>query len=65
MGGRPGHGVFVIERTADGTTLFTWSEDLVVPWWLARLGQKLAECFVLGPIWRRNLAALKLQVENG
>ena len=61
-----GHGVFVIERTADGTTLFTWSEDLVVPWWLGgRLGQKLAGRFVLGPTWRRNPAALKLQVDNG
>jgi hypothetical protein len=61
-----GHGVFSIEHTSRGTTRFTWSEDLVFPWWLGgRLGQKVAGRFVLGPIWRRNLAALKSRVEAG
>jgi hypothetical protein len=60
-----GHGVFSIERNSDGTTRFTWSEDLVFPWWLGgRLGQRIGGRFVLGPLWRRNLTALKAKVER-
>jgi hypothetical protein len=60
-----GHGVFSIERITDDVTRFTWSEDLVFPWWLGgRFGERIGGRFVLGPIWRRNLKALKALVEG-
>lgn len=46
-------------------TLFAWEERLSFPWWLGgRLGTAVAGPAVLRPIWRRNLRALKLQIES-
>ncbi len=50
----------------DGTrTRFAWDERLSFPWWLGgRLGAAVASPAVLRPIWRRNLRALKRQIES-
>ena len=60
-----GVGRFTIEPIDLGRrTLFTWAEDLTVPWWMggpigAFIGGKVA----LRPIWKRNLRNLKRLVE--
>ncbi len=58
-----GTGVFTIEPIGDRTR-FTWSENLDFPWYLGgRLGEIVGAKLVLGPIWRRNLAALRRIVD--
>jgi hypothetical protein len=57
-----GAGVFTIEATPEAPTRtrFTWTERLDFPWYLGgRLGALVGGKLVLGPIWRRNLKALK------
>lgn len=59
-----GSGRFVLSAVAGGTR-FTWTEQLMFPWWL---GGPITAWFakpVLGWIWRRNLEGLKRRVENG
>jgi hypothetical protein len=71
-----GTGVFTIEPITGpgepiaGTgsnptrTRFTWSEQLDFPWYLGgRLGEIVGGRLVLGPIWRRNLKALRRLVD--
>jgi hypothetical protein len=62
-----GSGVFTLEAMAGGTrTRFTWSESLEFPWYFGgHLGERFAGRFILGPLWRRNLRALKSLVESG
>jgi carbon monoxide dehydrogenase subunit G len=58
-----GSGVFTIEPIGTGTR-FTWSENLDFPWYLGgRLGEIIGGKLVLGPIWRRNLKALRRLVD--
>ena len=46
-------------------TRFTWTEELVFPWWLGGpLGALVGGRVVLGAIWRRNLRALARIVES-
>lgn len=59
-----GTGVFTIESDGDDTTRFTWSENLAFPWYVGgRLGARTVAVFVLGPLWRRNLARLRSQID--
>ncbi len=63
-----GTGVFTIEPigSAAARTRFTWSEDLDFPWFFGgRLGEIVAGKLILGPIWKRNLRALRRIVEQG
>ena len=63
-----GSGVFTIEPVgSEGRrSRFTWSERLDFPWFFGgRLGEIVGGKLVLGPIWRRNLKALKRLVEAG
>lgn len=56
-----GTGRFTLSPTAEGTR-FTWSEDLVLPWYFgARMGQRPAS-MVLERVWRRNLRALRARI---
>jgi len=58
-----GSGVFTIEPIGTRTR-FTWSENLDFPWYLGgRLGEIVGGKLVLGPIWRRNLKALRRLVD--
>ena len=62
-----GSGVFTLEPLgSEGRrTRFTWSERLDFPWFFGgRLGEIVGGKLVLGPIWRRNLKALKRLVED-
>ncbi len=62
-----GSGVFTIEPVgSEGRrSRFTWSEQLDFPWFFGgRLGEIVSGKLILGPIWRRNLKALKRLVER-
>lgn len=51
--------------TSGGRTLFAWEERLLFPWWLGGpLGAAIAGPLVLRPLWKRNLKALKRQIES-
>ncbi len=56
-----GIGRFTLTPSDDGT-LFTWSEDLTLPWYFgSRLGQQPAS-MVLERVWRRNLRTLRARI---
>jgi uncharacterized protein YndB with AHSA1/START domain len=58
-----GKGSFILERTSDGKTLFTWEENLNFPF---LLGGKITGFFakpVLRKIWEKNLYKLKQLIE--
>lgn len=61
-----GSGRFTIRPLGDGTrSAFTWSESLDFPWFFGgRIGEVVAGKAILGPIWARNLKALKKLVED-
>lgn len=61
-----GTGVFTLTPIDLGRrTRFTWSEELVFPWWLGGpLGALIGGKVVLGAIWRRNLRALDRIVDG-
>jgi len=61
-----GNGVFTLEPVGGGQrTRFTWSENLDFPWFFGgRLGEIVAGRLILGPIWKRNLKALKKLVDD-
>ncbi len=49
----------------DRRTRFTWTEELVFPWWLGGpIGALVGGRAVMGAIWRRNLRALAKIVES-
>jgi hypothetical protein len=59
-----GTGEFTLHAIDDSRTKFTWSEELVFPWWLGGpLGALVGGQIVMKAIWRRNLRALKKIVE--
>ena len=61
-----GTGEFTLQPIDDSRTKFTWSEELVFPWWLGGpLGALVGGQIVMKAIWRRNLRALKKIVEAG
>ena len=61
-----GSGHFTLEPIDLGRrTRFTWTEELVFPWWLGgALGALVGGRLVMGAIWRRNLRALARIVES-
>lgn len=60
-----GTGEFTLEAIDASRTRFTWSEELVFPWWLGGpLGALVGGQVVMKAIWRRNLRALKRIVES-
>jgi hypothetical protein len=59
-----GRGRFTLQRRPRGRTRFTWTEQLVFPWWMGGvLGTVVAQP-VLRAVWRRNLRRLKTQIEE-
>lgn len=58
-----GQGRFDLDAVAGGTR-FTWSEQLVFPWWLGGPVTALVATPFLTWIWRRNLLQLRLRVER-
>ena len=60
-----GTGEFTLEAVEGTRTRFTWTEELVFPWWLGGpLGAFVGGNIVMKAIWRRNLKALKRLVEQ-
>jgi uncharacterized protein YndB with AHSA1/START domain len=61
-----GSGHFTLEPIDLGRrTRFSWTEELVFPWWLGGpLGALVGGRVVMGAIWRRNLRALARIVES-
>lgn len=60
-----GEGRFTLRTVDNGGTTFEWAETLHLPWWFGgRVGEVVARP-VLTAIWRRNLRALRDQVERG
>ncbi len=61
-----GTGHFSLEPIdLDRRTRFTWTEELVFPWWLGGpIGALVGGRVVMGAIWRRNLRALAKIVES-
>lgn len=59
-----GEGRFTL-HAAGKQTRFEWEEKLRFPWWLGGpIGATIAGPLVLRPLWKRNLCALKRQVES-
>jgi uncharacterized protein YndB with AHSA1/START domain len=59
-----GTGAFTLRDAGRGRTEFLWDETLTFPWWMgASLGAR-AGAVVLARIWKRNLRALKQQIET-
>ena len=59
-----GTGEFTLEAIDAQRTRFTWSEELVFPWWLGGpIGALVGGQIVMKAIWRRNLRELKRLVE--
>ena len=64
VGAVGGDGVFTLTAIEASRTHFAWDERLQFPWWLGGgVGASVAGRIVLGPIWKRNLRALKTQIE--
>ena len=61
-----GSGHFTLEPIDLGRrTRFTWTEELVFPWWLGGpIGALVGGRVVMGAIWRRNLRTLARIVES-
>jgi Polyketide cyclase / dehydrase and lipid transport len=59
-----GAGRFSLTSVGPSSTEFTWSEQLVFPWWMGGAFGAAAARPVLRAIWRRNLRRLKAIVES-
>ena len=60
-----GTGAFTLAALSDDRTEFTWTEELVFPWWLGGpVGALVGGKVVLGRVWRGNLTNLKRLVES-
>ena len=64
QGAVTGNGRFTIGAEG-GRTRFTWTEELYFPWWMGGPAGAAAARPVLGWTWRRNLVALRSQIEQG
>lgn len=61
-----GTGEFTLAALDNNHTRFTWTEELVFPWWLGGpIGAFVGGQIVMKAIWRRNLRKLKQLAENG
>lgn len=60
-----GSGRFAVTGTGDGRTELTWDERLGFPWWMGGPAGAAVAALVLRPLWRRNLARFKREVETG
>jgi len=59
-----GTGEFTLSPIGNGHTKFTWTEELVFPWWLGGpIGAFVGGQIVMKAIWRRNLRTLKALAE--
>ena len=59
-----GEGRFTLHEVGKQTR-FEWEEKLRFPWWLGGpIGASIAGPLVLRPLWRKNLRALKRQIES-
>lgn len=59
-----GEGKFTLRAIA-AHTHFAWEERLRFPWWLGGpIGAAIAGPLILRPLWKRNLKALKRQIES-
>jgi uncharacterized protein YndB with AHSA1/START domain len=64
QGAVTGTGRFVLASAGNGSTRFTWTEELSFPWWMGGpVGAAIARP-VLATTWRRYLAGLRLIVEK-
>ena len=64
VGSVTGSGEFRLERIGNQQTKFVWEERLRFPWHMgARVG-KFVGMLLLHRIWKRNLIALKAQIES-
>ena len=60
-----GTGEFTLTALDSSRTRFTWSEQLIFPWWLGGpVGALVGGQIVMKLIWKRNLRALKKIVET-
>jgi hypothetical protein len=59
-----GEGHFDIADNGDGTSSFTWTERLQLPWWMGGPAGAWLATPVLRRLWRANLARLKTIVER-
>ena len=58
-----GSGAFTLRAAGANRTEFLWDETLVFPWWMGgALGGRIG-AVLLAKVWRRNLRALKAQIE--
>lgn len=58
-----GTGAFTLRDAGRNRTEFLWDETLTFPWWMGgSLGGRVG-AVVLGLVWKRNLRALKAQIE--
>jgi uncharacterized membrane protein len=64
QGAVTGTGRFVLANAGDGSTRFTWTEELSFPWWMGGPAGAAVARPVLAALWRRNLAGLRRLAEN-
>ena len=64
IGAVSGSGVFRLQVLSEDSTLFTWEENLVFPWYMGASIGKIIGMKLLHHIWRNNLRTLKTEIEN-
>ncbi len=64
VGSVTGSGEFRLERIGNQQTKFVWEERLSFPWYMGAGIGKFVGMLLLHRIWKRNLIALKAQIES-
>jgi len=59
-----GRGRFSLRGRPYRRTRFTWTEELIFPWWMGGILGAFAAKPVLRRVWRRNLRRLKQLIED-